>query len=117
MALALFGSDVSRAQALPLSTVTVALGGLSALVLLIHIIAPPGVQAGTVSIDLDPEFGVWLGPARLARGRRRRLPGAARRGASRGPLRARRPEPAQAPPPAAEGGGQAPAADVAPMAA
>ncbi len=61
MALALFGSDVSRAEAAPLSAVTVGLGGISALIILIHIIAPPGVETGVGSIDLDPEFGVWVG--------------------------------------------------------
>ena len=40
MSLALFGSDVARVN-LPLSTVTAVLGGLSALILLIHIISPP----------------------------------------------------------------------------
>lgn len=57
MALALFGSEVSRADAAPLSAVTLALGAVSALVILIHIIAPPGVG----NVDLDPEFGVWIG--------------------------------------------------------
>jgi hypothetical protein len=60
MALALFGSDVARIE-VPLSLVTAVLGALSALVVLIHIIAPPGVDIGNGSIDLDPEFGVWLG--------------------------------------------------------
>jgi hypothetical protein len=57
MALALFGGDVSRAEAAPLSAVTLALGVVSAVVVLIHIIAPPGVG----NVDLDPEFGVWVG--------------------------------------------------------
>jgi hypothetical protein len=61
MALALFGSDVSRAEAAPLSAVTVALGGISALIILIHIIAPPGIETGVGSVDFDPEFGVWVG--------------------------------------------------------
>jgi hypothetical protein len=61
MALSLFGSDVSRAEAAPLSAVTAALGAVSALVILIHIIAPPGVETGFGSVDLDPEFGVWVG--------------------------------------------------------
>jgi hypothetical protein len=61
MALALFGSDVSRAEVAPLSTVTVTLGCLSTLIILIHIIAPPGIETGVGSIDLDPEFGVWVG--------------------------------------------------------
>jgi hypothetical protein len=57
MALSLFGSEVSRADAAPLSAVTLALGVVSAVVVLIHIIAPPGVG----DVDLDPEFGVWIG--------------------------------------------------------
>jgi hypothetical protein len=60
MSLALFGGDVARVD-FPLSTATAILGGLSALILLIHIIAPPGVDTGVGSVDLDPEFGVWLG--------------------------------------------------------
>jgi hypothetical protein len=57
MALALFGSEVSRADAAPLSAVALALGVVSAVVVLIHIIAPPGVG----NVDLDPEFGVFVG--------------------------------------------------------
>jgi hypothetical protein len=60
MALALFGPDVARAE-VPLSAVTSGLGALSTLIVLIHIIAPPGVDLGPASVDLDPEFGVWLG--------------------------------------------------------
>ena len=61
MALALFGQRRPARRRRPLGTVTTALGGISALIVLIHIIAPPGVAAGSVSVDLDPEFGVWLG--------------------------------------------------------
>jgi len=61
MALMLFGPDIPRADVAPLGAVTLVLGALSAVVVLIHIIAPPGVSAGAVSVDLDPEFGVWLG--------------------------------------------------------
>jgi hypothetical protein len=61
MALMLFGPDIPRADVAPLGAVTLALGALSALVVLIHIIAPPGVEAPGVSVDLDPQFGVWLG--------------------------------------------------------
>lgn len=61
MALALFGPDIPRADVAPLGAVTVTLGALGALVILIQIIAPPSVIAGPVSVDLDPEFGVWLG--------------------------------------------------------
>jgi hypothetical protein len=61
MALMLFGPDIPRADVAPLGAVTLALGALSTLVVLIHIIAPPGVEAGPVSVDLDPELGVWVG--------------------------------------------------------
>ena len=61
MALMLFGPDIPRADVAPLGAVTLALGALSALVILIHIIAPPGVEAGSISADFDPEFGVWFG--------------------------------------------------------
>ncbi len=61
MALALFGSDVSRAS-VPLSVVTTVLGGLSAIVILIYVISPPSVGFGNLgSVDLDVKFGVWLG--------------------------------------------------------
>jgi hypothetical protein len=52
MALALFGSDVSRAP-IPLSTITTVLGGISSIVLLIYLISPPH--------ELDRKFGIWLG--------------------------------------------------------
>lgn len=61
MALMLFGPDIPRVDAVPLGTVTLGLGALSVLIVLIHIIAPPGASAGTVSVDFDAEFGVWLG--------------------------------------------------------
>ncbi len=61
MALALFGPDIPRADVAPLGAVTVALGALSTLVVLIHIIAPPGVSGGGISVDFDAEFGVWFG--------------------------------------------------------
>jgi hypothetical protein len=61
MALMLFGPDIPRADVAPLGAVTLGLGALSTLIVLIHIIAPPGVSGGGVSVDLDPEFGVWLG--------------------------------------------------------
>jgi hypothetical protein len=64
MSLALFGSDVSRA-AIPLSVVTTVLGGLSAVIILIYIISPPGVDFGGLGgeVDLGRKFGVWLGLA------------------------------------------------------
>jgi hypothetical protein len=52
MALALFGSDVSRAP-IPLSTITTVLGGISSIVLLIYLISPPD--------ELDRKIGIWLG--------------------------------------------------------
>jgi hypothetical protein len=61
MSLMLFGPDIPRADVVPLGAVTLALGALSALIILIHIIAPPGVEAGPLSADLDPEFGVFIG--------------------------------------------------------
>ncbi|HZO06150.1 MAG TPA: hypothetical protein VFB52_07160 [Solirubrobacterales bacterium] len=61
LALALFGNDVPRADAVPLATVVLALGALSVLVILIQIIAPPSVTFGPASADLDPEFGTFLG--------------------------------------------------------
>lgn len=61
MALVLFGNDVPRADTVPLATVVLALGALSALVILIQIIAPPSVSFGPASADLDPEFGTFLG--------------------------------------------------------
>lgn len=61
ISLMLFGPDIPRADVVPLSAVTVTLGALSTLIVLIHIIAPPGVEAGPLSVDLDPELGVFLG--------------------------------------------------------
>jgi hypothetical protein len=61
MSLALFGPDIPRADVVSLGMVATVLGALSALIVLIHIIAPPGVGGGGVSVDLDPEFGVWIG--------------------------------------------------------
>ena len=61
IALALFGPDIPRADVAPLGAVAIALGALSTLIVLIHIIAPPGIEAGPLSVDLDPEFGVFLG--------------------------------------------------------
>lgn len=61
ISLALFGNDIPRADAVPLATVVLSLGALSALVILIQIIAPPSVSLGPLSTDLDPEFGTFLG--------------------------------------------------------
>jgi len=61
MSLALFGNDVARAE-IPLSVVVTVLGGVSAVVVLIYIISPPGVDFGALgSVDLDRKLGVWLG--------------------------------------------------------
>jgi hypothetical protein len=61
MSLLLFGPDIPRADVAPLGAVTVTLGALSALIILIHIIAPPGIEAGDLSADFDAELGVWIG--------------------------------------------------------
>jgi hypothetical protein len=63
MALALVGSGSERSP-VALSVVTTVLAGLGALVLLIYIISPPGVPSfgeTTVEIDMNREFGVFLG--------------------------------------------------------
>ncbi|MEX2106747.1 MAG: hypothetical protein WD810_07590 [Solirubrobacterales bacterium] len=64
MSLALFGSDVARAS-IPLSVIATVLGGISAVVILIYIISPPGIGGGEagIEIDLGRKFGVWLGLA------------------------------------------------------
>lgn len=61
MSLMLFGPDIPRADVAPLGAVTVTLGALSVLIILIHIIAPPGVEAGGLSVDFDVELGTWIG--------------------------------------------------------
>ncbi len=61
ISLMLFGPDIPRADVVPLGAVTLALGALSTLIVLIHIIAPPGIEAGPLSADFDPEFGVFIG--------------------------------------------------------
>jgi hypothetical protein len=63
MALALVGSGSERSP-VALSVVTTVLAGLGALILLIYIISPPGVPSfgeTTVEIDMNREFGVFLG--------------------------------------------------------
>jgi hypothetical protein len=62
MALALFGSDVARAP-IPLSVIVTVLGAVSALIILIYIISPPGIGGGAVGIEVDlgRKIGVWLG--------------------------------------------------------
>lgn len=61
MSLMLFGPDVPRADVVPLGVVTLTLGALSTLIVLIHIVAPPGIDAGPLSTDLDVEFGAFIG--------------------------------------------------------
>jgi hypothetical protein len=64
MSLALFGTGVARAP-IPLSVVVTVLGAISALVILIYIISPPGLPTfGNdvgVEIELGRKLGVWLG--------------------------------------------------------
>jgi hypothetical protein len=63
MALALTGSGSERLP-VSLSVVTTVLGGIGTLVLLIYIISPPGVPTfgeAAPEIDLDRQFGVFLG--------------------------------------------------------
>jgi hypothetical protein len=61
MSLALFGSGVAR-WPIPLSVIVTVLGAISALIILIYIISPPGIGAG-IEVDLGRKFGVWLGLA------------------------------------------------------
>jgi hypothetical protein len=61
--LAVFGSDVWRLR-VPLSVVTTVLGGICTIILIIYIISPPGLPTfgeAAPEIDLDRDFGVWLG--------------------------------------------------------
>lgn len=63
MCLALFGSGTLRVP-VSLSVVTTVLGGLAAIITLIYIISPPGIPTfgeAAPEIDLNREFGVWLG--------------------------------------------------------
>jgi hypothetical protein len=63
MALALVGSGAERSP-VSLSVVTTVLGGIGTIVLLIYIISPPGIPTfgeAAPEIDLDREFGVFLG--------------------------------------------------------
>jgi hypothetical protein len=67
MALALVGGGVARSP-IPLSVVTTVLAGLGTIILLIYIISPPGVPGigeAVVEIDLNREFGVFLGLVEL----------------------------------------------------
>jgi hypothetical protein len=60
MAVALVGSGVARSP-IALSVITTVLAGVGTLVLLIYIISPPSVGFLGESIELDREFGVFLG--------------------------------------------------------
>jgi hypothetical protein len=63
MSLALFGSSVARAE-IPLSVITTVLGAVSAVIVFIYILSPPGGgDFGGISIELDTKFGAWLGLA------------------------------------------------------
>lgn len=63
MSLALFGASVARVE-IPLSVVTTVLGGISAVIIFIYILSPPGVGGDLgVEVDLGRKFGVWLGLA------------------------------------------------------
>jgi hypothetical protein len=67
MSLALFGTGVARSP-ISLSVVTTVLAGLGTIILVIYIISPPGVPGlgeAAVEIDLNREFGVWLGLVEL----------------------------------------------------
>jgi len=100
MSLMLFGPDIPRADVVPLGGVTLTLGALSTLIVLIHIIAPPGVSAGAVSVDLDPEFGVWIGLITCAAVAIGGYLSMQEEGAFSPPPAQQSPPPPQAPPPA-----------------
>lgn len=64
MALALFGGGVARAD-VPLSVIVTVLGAVSAVIVLIYVLSPPGVSGGAggveIDLDFDRKFGLWLG--------------------------------------------------------
>ncbi|MEZ5077948.1 MAG: hypothetical protein R2725_10935 [Solirubrobacterales bacterium] len=60
MALAFFGAGMARAD-VPLSVVVTVLGAVSAVVILIYLISPPGVGGVEIGIDFSRKLGVWLG--------------------------------------------------------
>lgn len=63
ISLALFGSHMARAP-ISLSVITAVLGGLSAIIIFVFILSPPGVPGfgeADFDIDLSRELGVWLG--------------------------------------------------------
>jgi len=64
MALALVGTGVARLP-IALSVITTVLAGIGTLVLLIYVISPPSFDFLGESIDLEREFGVFLGLVEL----------------------------------------------------
>jgi hypothetical protein len=65
MCLGLFGNGVAR-LAVSLNVITAALGAISAVLLLIFLISPPGVPTlgeAAVELSLAREPGIWLGLA------------------------------------------------------
>lgn len=63
MSLAIFGGGVSRLP-VSLSVLTTVLGAISALIVLIYLISPPGVPTfgeAAVEVELGRKIGVWLG--------------------------------------------------------
>jgi hypothetical protein len=64
MALALVGTGVARTP-IALSVITTVLAGIGTLILLIYVISPPSFDFLGESIDLEREFGVFLGLVEL----------------------------------------------------
>ena len=66
MSLAIFGTAGARTD-LPLSVIVTVLGAVSAVIVFIYILSPPGIGVSgdgvEVGIDLGRKFGVWLGLA------------------------------------------------------
>jgi len=64
MALAFFGAGMARAD-VPLSVIVTVLGAVSAVIVLIYLISPPGVSVSgggvEIGIDFGRKLGVWLG--------------------------------------------------------
>jgi hypothetical protein len=63
MCLAVFGSGVARFT-VSLAVITAVLGAISSVLLLFYLINPPGIPTlgeAAVEVDLDRDFGIWLG--------------------------------------------------------
>src|SRR4051794_5345960 len=63
ISLAVFGGGVSRLP-VSLSVLTTVLGVISALIVLIYLISPPGVPTfgeAAVEVDMNRKIGIWLG--------------------------------------------------------